>query len=104
MITVEELIAAEFREFRDSFSKADRFFQKRVWTENGEETRYFINLYQYQFGERESWELDLSFDRDDEKFPYCWIKLRVVDTATVDDIMAVAASTFEKNKGLNYGD
>ncbi len=104
MITIEQLISAGFKEFKDSFSLADRFFQKRIWTPFGEETQYFINLYQYRFNDRESWELDLNFDRNDENFPYCWLKLRVAESATVDDIIAAAASAFEKNQGVNYGD
>ena len=104
MITVEELVAAGFQEFNDSLSRANRFFQKRIRSEFNEETRYFINVYHYIFSEQDTWELNMSFDRDDEKFPYCWWKMHIDETATVDDIMAVAADTFEKNRGVAYGD
>lgn len=108
MLTAQDLLAAGFKEFTDSFSRADRCFQKRVrsdiWCADETETRYFINVYYYKFQEHEIWELDMAFDRDDSRFPYCWLKFQISETATVDDIVNMSMETFAKNRGLPYGD
>lgn len=108
MLTAEDLLAAGFKEFTDSFSRADRCFQKRVYgvTDDEEKTLYFINLYYYKFQEHESWELDMSFDRSSHFFPYCWIKYRIDGSTNVDvgTIEYMAKDIFESNSGKPYGD
>lgn len=106
MLTAEDLLAAGFKEFTDSFSWADRCFQKRVWTDSTDEDRtaYFINVYYYKFQEHESWELDMSFDRDSYAFPYCWIKYRIGPSASVEGIEMMAEAIFVANGGEPYGD
>lgn len=106
MLTAEDLLAAGFKEFTDSFSRADRCFQKRVYTNRPDqyETAYFINVYYYKFQEHESWELDMSFDRDSYAFPYCWIKYRIRPSASVEGIEMVANNIFIANGGEPYGD
>ena len=107
-MTDEDLLAAGFKEFTDSFSRADRCFQKRVWTDSPDDnqTAYFINLYYYKFQEHESWQLNMAFDRGDweGKFPYCWIKYRIDDEATVKDVESMAEAIFIANGGKPYGD
>ena len=106
MLTAEDLLAAGFKEFTDSFSRADRCFQKRVYgfTDEVEHTLYFINVYYYKFQEHESWELDMSFDRDSYAFPYCWIKYRIEPFASVHMIEEIAKGIFYNNNGEPYGD
>lgn len=113
MLTAEDLLAAGFKEFTDSFSRADRCFQKRVWTDSPDDngTAYFINVYYYVFdypGEpvRITWELDMSFDRGDHegKFPYCWIKYQIRGEATVKDVESMAEAIYIANGGVPYGD
>ena len=106
MLTAEDLLAAGFKEFTDSFSRADRCFQKRVYgfTDEEEVTLYFINVYYYKFQEHESWELDMSFDRDSYAFPYCWIKYRIEPSASVEGIKMMAESIYIANGGVPYGD
>ena len=106
MLTAEDLLAAGFKEFTDSFSRADRCFQKRVYgfTDEEEVTLYFINVYYYKFQEHESWELDMSLDRDSYAFPYCWIKYRIEPSASVEGIKMMAESIYIANGGVPYGD
>ena len=108
MLTAEDLLAAGFKECTDSFSRADRFFQKRVYgvVDGEQSTLYFINLYYYKFQEHESWELDMSFDRGSHFFPYCWIKYRVDNSTAVDveDIEYMAKDIFESDLGKPYDD
>lgn len=107
MLTAEDLLAAGFKEFTDSFSKADRCFQKRVWTDSTYEDRtaYFINVYCYQFPNgSETYELNMSFDRDSYAFPYCWIKYRIEPFATVEGIEMMAEAIYIANGGVPYGD
>jgi hypothetical protein len=113
MLTAEDLLAAGFKEFTDSLSRADRCFQKRVYTNRPDqyETAYFINVYYYVFdypGEptRTTWELDMSFDRGDHegKFPYCWIKYQIRGEATVKDVESMAEAIYIANGGVPYGD
>ena len=106
MLTAKDLLAAGFKEFTDSFSRADRCFQKRVYgfTDEEEVTLYFINVYYYKFQEHESWELDMSFDRDSYAFPYCWIKYRIEPSASVEGIKMMAESIYIANGGVPYGD
>jgi len=107
MLTAEELLAAGFKEFTDSFTRADRCFQKRVWTDSPDDngTAYFINVYYYQFPNGSvSYELDMSFDRDSKSFSYCWIKYRIDDEATVKDVESMAEAIFITNGGVPYGD
>ena len=55
---------------------------------------------------RNSWQLDMSFDRGDRecKFPYCWIKYRISDEATVEDVESMAEAIYIANGGVPYGD
>ena len=105
MPTADDLLAAGFREFTDSFSRADRCFQKRVYgfTDEVEQTLYFINVYYYKFENHESWELDMSFDRDSYAFPYCWIKYRIEPFAFVESIEKMARDIFTFSNGEPYG-
>lgn len=109
MITAKDLFAVGYQQFKDPFSQATHCFQKRVWTENPDnnETAYFVNLYYYEFPNGSvSWELNMSFDRGDwkGKFPYCWIKYRVADEATVKDVESMAEAIYIANGGVPYGD
>ena len=106
MLTANDLLAAGFKEFTDSFTRADRCFQKRVYgfTDEEEKTLYFINVYYYKFENHESWELDMSFDRDSYAFPYCWIKYRIEPFASVHMIEEIAKGIFYNNNGEPYGD
>lgn len=113
MLTAEDLLAAGFKEFTDSFTRADRCFQKRVWTDSmanlykepdDNQTAYFINVYYYQFPNGSvSYELDMSFDRDSKSFSYCWIKYHIDDEATVKDVESMAEAIFIANGGVPYG-
>jgi len=111
MLTAEDLLAAGFKEFKDSFKNATRCFQKRVWTDSPREdqTAYFINVYYYEIdipgtGLRTSWELDMAFDRDSYAFPYCWINYRIEPFASVEFIEKMARDIFTSNNGEPYGD
>ena len=108
MLLANDLLAAGFKEFTDSFTRADRCFQKRVYGYNDEEagkrTLYFINVYYYKFQEHESWELDMSFERDSFAFSYCWIKYRIEPFASVHMIEEIAKGIFYNNNGEPYGD
>ena len=113
MLTADDLLAAGFKEFTDSFSRADRCFQKRVWTDSPDEDRtaYFINVYYYEHAApgnnvHIAWELDMAFSRGDweGKFPYCWIKYQLTDEATVKDVESMAEAIYIANGGVPYGD
>lgn len=106
MLTAKDLLAAGFKEFADSFTRADRCFQKRVYglVDGEEKTLYFINVYYYRHQEHESWELDMAFDRDSYAFPYCWIKYRIAPFASAYMIEEMAKGIFYNNNGTPYGD
>ena len=89
MIADDILLAAGYATHPDIWNKADTFFQKRVYGETC--TRYFINIYKYVYDHRTSYEVDLQFDRFVR--PY-WIKFRVMDTDTVEDIEAEVERIF----------
>lgn len=103
MITEEILLAAGYRRYKDSFSRADWLYQKRIWGGDGN-TSYFINLYYYEFEDHVSWELDMSFERNDPLFDYVHVKTRVKEDCNVEDVEAIAAKIFVSMDGLAYDD
>lgn len=103
MITEEILLAAGYRRYTDSFSNADWLYQKRIRDENGN-TVYFIDLYYYKFDDHNSWELRMSFERDDPLFDYMHVKVHVREERTVEDVEAIASRIFVSMEGAPYDD
>lgn len=102
MITCDDLLYAGWGKFKDTLSDADCFFQKQVYSADGVNTLYFINVHCYNYGKDNSFELNMSFDRDSKTFSYCWIKYAIDDDATVSDIENMARDIFVSNNGLAY--
>ncbi len=105
MLTVKNFLDAGFKIHTDTMSSADVFLQKRIYSVDPHgDTLYFINVYHYCHAGRESWELDMAFDRDSTTIPYCWVKYMIGPTATVSDIERLAKDSFISNDGVPYGD
>lgn len=106
MITEDNLFAAGYKRYTDSFSNADWFYQKRILDVNGN-TDYFINLYYYKvplisWELRTMWELRMSFERDDPLFDYMHIKAHVHEERMVEEVEALAMKIFIANDGKAY--
>lgn len=59
MLTVQNLLEAGYRPFDDPFKRADKGYQKRVYSPWG--TRYFINVYYYDYSKMEIRNLPISY-------------------------------------------
>lgn len=67
-MTIDDLIQAGYKPFKDHFKNAKEAYQKRIGR-----TRYFINVYHYDWREynpddSDSFECDLQFKLQDEEY------------------------------------
>jgi hypothetical protein len=99
MITEDTLLAAGYRRYKDVFCNADWLYQKRILDVNVN-TTYFVNLYYYKFENYVSWELDMSFERNDPLFDYVHVKTQVKKECNVEDVEAIAAKIFVSMDGV----
>lgn len=47
----QELLSAGYKFFEDHFGKSNGGYQKRILSEDGRRTRYFISVYYYDFSQ-----------------------------------------------------
>lgn len=100
MITADDLVAAGFK----TYGSDPTLYQKRVYSDNGYDTLYFINVIHYiHSAHPDLWEVSFAFDRACKSFGYCWLKYSVnPDSTTVDDIECLARDVFKGNLGIKY--
>jgi hypothetical protein len=111
MLNEENLLAAGYRKFNDTFKQALGAYQKRVLVEKADNewrTEYFINVYHYKFDlpghSHESWELNMAFDRHSKLATYAWVNYRLEADTPVNMLDLIAADLFVGNNGKSYDD
>jgi hypothetical protein len=109
MLNEENLLAAGYKKFNDTFKQALGAYQKRVLVEKADNewrTEYFINVYHYKFDlpdhSHESWELNMAFDRHSKLARYAWVQYSLEADTPVDKLDLIAADLFYGNNGVSY--
>lgn len=111
MLNEENLLAAGYRKFNDTFKQALGAYQKRIVVEKADNewhTEYFINVYHYKLDlpdhSHESWQLDMAFDRRSKLAPYAWVTYRLETDTPIENIETIAEDLFYGNNGMSYDD
>jgi hypothetical protein len=103
MLTTDMLLEAGYKKYIDIEDPNKTLYQKLVWSSDGSQKSYFINVYNYEYEKYTGWELDMAFDRDSKISSYCWVKYQLdANNTTVTDIESLAKDIFISNDGLPY--